>query len=135
MPHLSTSQFTERFISLVLGARDLPKKPSDRHILFVSAVLRLEPGRQYAESELNDKLMKWSDRFGRNFGLNHVTLRRFLVDEGYLRRDSYGKAYQLAVDALPYTFDPALRELDLEALIAEARRARDARKQQFMKKG
>lgn len=134
MPHLSSSQFTERFISLILGARDLPKKPADRHILFVSAVLGLEPGQQYSESELNDKLMQWSARFGGNFGLDHVTLRRFLVDEGYLRRDAYGRAYQLAEDALPYTFDPALRAVDLEALIAEAKRAREARKQQYLKR-
>lgn len=60
MTHFSVSQFTERFVSLILGARDLPKKPADRHILFVSAILGLHPGRQYTESELNDELQKWS---------------------------------------------------------------------------
>ncbi len=133
MPHLTTTQFTDRFVSLVLGARDLPKKPADRHILFVSAILRLEPGRQYTESELNDELAKWTSLFGRNFGLDHVTLRRFLVDEGYLKRDPYGKSYELDADHLPYTFDPTMREMDLEELIVEARRTREAKKQQYLK--
>ena len=46
MSHITESQFTDRFVSLVLGSRELPKKQLDRHILFISSILKLEPGRR-----------------------------------------------------------------------------------------
>ena len=133
MPHITASQFADRFVSLILGGRDMPKKHLDRHILLISSILKLDPGRQYSESELNDQLLKWTSRFGPNFGLDHVTLRRFLVDERYLKRDTAGTAYQRETTALPYTFDPSIESLDLEELIHEARREREKRKQQHLK--
>ena len=133
MSHLTASQFTDRFASLVLAGRELPKKHLDRHILFISAILKLEPGRPYSEKEINEELQVWIIRFGRNFGLDHVTLRRYLVDEKYLARDAAGGTYQLATEGLPYTFDVSIRELDLEKLVAEARQARELKKQQYLK--
>ncbi len=62
-----------------------------------------------------------------------MTLRRYLVDEKVLARDAAGGTYQLAAEGLPYTFDESLRELDLEKLVAEARQARELKKQQYLK--
>jgi hypothetical protein len=134
MSQIETSQFKNRFVSLIMGGQGFPKKYVDRHILFISAALGLEPQRQYTESELNDELRKWTARFGSPVNLDHVTLRRFLVDEGYLSRDSAGKSYELATTGWPYTFDPSIKTLDLEALIDEARAARELKKQQYMDK-
>jgi hypothetical protein len=133
MSHISHSQFTGRFISLILGGRVLPKKHLDRHILFISSVLRLDPKKQYSESELNDELRKWTSHFGDNFGLDHVTLRRFLIDEKYIKRDAAGMSYELETADLPYTFDPSIKSLDLEELINEARIEREKKKQHYMK--
>ena len=133
MPHIDESQFTNRFVSLIIGSQGYPKKELDRHVLLISAVLRLEPQRQYTESELNDELRQWTARFGDPVNLDHVTLRRFLVDEGYLRRDTAGRAYEVTAD-WPYTVDPSVKSLDLEALVAEARAARERKKQQYMGK-
>lgn len=133
MPDISASHFKDRFVALILGGRDLPKKPVDRHILIFSATLGLEPHRQYSEAALNEELRKWTDLFGGNFNLDHVTLRRFLVDDGYIRRDAAGGSYALATEPLPYAFDPSLAGLDLENLVDEARRAREMRKSRFMK--
>jgi hypothetical protein len=63
--------------------------------------------------------------------LDHVTLRRFLVDEGYVRRDSAGRSYELTTTGWPYTFDPSIKVLDLDALIEGARAARESRKRQY----
>ena len=133
MPHIETSQFKNRFVSLIMSGQGFPKKHVDRHILFISAALGLDPQRQYSESELNDELRRWTARFGSPVNLDHVTLRRFLVDEGYLSRDTAGKAYELTTE-WPYTFDPSIKTLDLEALIDEARVARELKKQQYMRK-
>jgi len=63
-----------------------------------------------------------------------VTLRRFLVDEGYLTRDPAGGAYEVAMNGLPYTYDQSIKELDLEELISAARQARELKKQQYLKR-
>jgi len=63
-----------------------------------------------------------------------VSLRRFLVDEQYIRRDTAGGSYELATTNLPYMFDRSIETLDLEELINEARIARELKKRQFMSK-
>ena len=130
MSHIDDAQFKNRFVSLIVGGQGFPKKPLDRHILFISAALGLEPQRQYTESELNVELRKWTSRFGDAVNLDHVTLRRFLVDEGYLNRDTAGTSYELTT-GWPYAFDPSIKVLDLDALIEEARAERELRKQQY----
>ena len=125
MSHITASDFKNRFVSLILAGRDLPKKHMDRHILFISSTLGLEPHRQYSESELNDELREWTKLFGGNFHLDHVSLRRFLVDEGYIRRDTAGGSYELATTDLPYTFDQSIETLDLVELINEEKIARE----------
>ena len=132
MTQITASQFKNRFVSLILGGRDLPKKRIDRHILFISSTLKLAADRQYTESELNDELRKWTTLFGSNFYLDHVSLRRFLVDEQYIKRDTAGGSYHLATTNLPYTFDRSIETLDLEELINEARTARELKKRQYL---
>ncbi len=133
MSHITASQFTDRFVALILAGRELPKKPLDRHILLISSILKLEPGRKYSEKEINEELQIWVIHFGRSFGLDHVTLRRYLIDEKYLRRDPTGGTYELATGQLPYSFDESIRELDLEKLVSEAKQARELKKQQYLK--
>jgi hypothetical protein len=135
MAHIDAYQFENRFATMILGGQGFPKKPLDRHILFISAALELEPQRSYTESELNDELRKWTTSFGDAVNLDHVTLRRFLVDEGYLQRDSAGQSYQRTTEGWPYTFDPSIETLDLDAMVEEARAARELKKQQYMRKG
>ncbi len=132
MSHITESQFTDRFVALILSGKELPKKQLDRHIVLISSILKLEPGRRYSEKEINEQLQIWVIRFGRSFGLDHVTLRRYLVDEKYLVRDPAGGTYELASE-MPYTFDQSIRELDLEKVISEAKQARELKKQQYLK--
>jgi len=132
MSEITVAQFSDRFVALVLGARDLPKRQLDFNILLLSAVLGLESGREYSEGDLNAELQRWILEFGGKFGLDHVTLRRYLIDEKHLRRDPAGKAYQLNPAGPRFTYDPAVRSLDLQLLVAEARQERAKRKQEYM---
>ena len=132
MSEITVAQFSDRFVALILGARDLPKKALDLNILLLSAVLALEVGQAYSESELNAELQRWILEVGGKFGLDHVTLRRYLIDEKYLRRDPAGTAYRLDPAGPRFTSDPAIRSLDLQVLVAEARQERQRRKQQHL---
>lgn len=133
MSHVTSDQFKNRFTSLILGGRDLPKKALDLNVLYISAILGLDSQKEYSEAELNDALRIWSDTFGTNFALDHVTLRRYLIDAGYLQRDAAGVVYRLNTVDTPFTFDESLANLDLDQLLADARREREERKQRYLK--
>jgi hypothetical protein len=132
MTHLTASQFADRFVALVLSGKELPKKQSDRHIVLMSSVLKIKPVRHYSEKEINEQLQVWVIHFGRSFSLDHVTLRRYLIDDKYLVRDPAGGTYELVTAGLPHTFDESIRALDLEKLVAEAKQARELKKQQYL---
>jgi hypothetical protein len=135
MTHITETQFRERFTALYFSGQDLPKKPLDRQIVLISTILGLDRSRKYSESELNGELQKWVLQFGQRYNVDHVTLRRYLIDDKYLVRDSAGGMYELAAREAPLdTFDPVLEHLDLVALIAEAKAARELKKSQYLKK-
>ena len=95
MEHISAAQFSDRFTTMVLRGHGLPKGAVDRHILWYSATLALATDRAYTEPELNDLLRGWTNRFGDSVDLDHVTLRRYLIDAGYVGRDAAGTTYTL----------------------------------------
>lgn len=133
---ITKSQFESRFIPLVIGGGSLLKKSAeDQHILFLSAALRVEPGRDYREAELNEALKPWCTTFGGGFGLDHVTLRRHLVDEGYLLRDDAGASYTLNVNDLPIRYDSTIAELDHELMLEEAINEREERRRRYTQSG
>ena len=131
MPHITSSEFSKRFTSLILGARDLPKKPIGLHVLLISALIGLDPEKEYTEKALNAELQIWVLNFGSNFGLDHITLRRYLIDANYLSRDPAGTVYRLQRPDQPFTFDSEIRALDLELLIKKAIEDREKKKQQY----
>ena len=135
MSHITASHFIDRFVSMVIDGRDFPKKRLDRQILFISVILSLEPQRRYSELELNCVLRHWTDHFGVNIGLDHVTLRRFLVDERFLKRDAAGMSYELEINKKRFvTFDRSIKLLEPKELINKSRKEREKRKQHYMKK-
>ncbi len=92
-PIITERKFCEQFPTLVLAQRVPPKKPESVHILLISAAIAFDLGREYTETEVNALLEQWASEFGSGCGLDRVTMRRLLVDEGYLRRDPFGTKY------------------------------------------
>ena len=70
-----------------------PRRRRDLWILLHSAAqaLGVEPLNEMA---LNDRLMFWLASLGPRVILDHVTIRRALVDEGFVERDASGAAYR-----------------------------------------
>ena len=59
--------------------RELPARPAPRAIVLRWLAERFEPGRRYAERDVNELL--------RRSHADHALLRRCLVDHGLLERD------------------------------------------------
>lgn len=61
----------------------VPAQASRRRTLLEHVAQSFEPGRGYDEKEVNVVLRAWTD----GGGIDHVTIRRYLVDERLLARD------------------------------------------------
>lgn len=102
----------------------LPVRRSDLELLLALAAPRFAPGRAYSESEVNDVLRDWLATFCAPYGIDHVTLRRCMVDAGFLQRDRSGSTYRID----PAKIDPENAVIDLARLLEEVAAERAARK-------
>src|ERR1700752_2979074 len=73
----------------------VPKRPSDQQLLVTLAAARFHPGKTYRESEVNETLKAWIDTFCEPYGIDHVTLRRMLVDSRLLEPTTSGSTYRI----------------------------------------
>jgi hypothetical protein len=71
----------------------MPTRAEDEQLLLLLAARRFEPRREYREAEVNEQLRDWLSTFVAPFGIDHVTIRRRLVDTGLLLRDAAGSSY------------------------------------------
>jgi GNAT superfamily N-acetyltransferase len=95
---------------------------ADFALLMAAAALTFASGRTYSEREINEGLRQWLAGPGSMLAVDHVELRRWLVDMGVFTRDGYGRAYERATP--PPEIDEAMVNLeghDLDAVVREAR--------------
>ena len=65
----------------------------DRGLVLALAASAFAAGRNYREAEVNRVLSAWLDGAGAMLRTDHVELRRWLVDAGFIARDGFGHAY------------------------------------------
>ena len=63
----------------------------DFRALLAAAALALDEGEGYDEPAVNARLRAWLDGPGAMLDVDHVELRRWLVDTGLVERDGYGR--------------------------------------------
>lgn len=119
-------EFVERLCKLGAdrGPRGFPRKARDRAILMKSIVLDLDGAREYNEREINEWLIAWSRDVAPAIDVDHVTLRRILVDHGLLERTADGSCYRVGFPPGMVAFDLAIFDLDLRATVAAYREER-----------
>lgn len=100
-----------------------PTRRADQDLLLRLAAARFDAQRTYTEAEVNEILRTWLATFCAPFGIDHVSLRRYLVDARLLARDSAGSSYRAAARPSAAQGDPA-------QVLAEIQRERAARKRQ-----
>jgi hypothetical protein len=88
-------QLSPRLESLVLktGLHLGVLSDADRALILALAACAIEPGQQLREDEVNRRLTDWLADVGAMVHTDHVELRRWLVDGGYVSRDGWGYAY------------------------------------------
>ena len=110
------------------GPRPFPRKRRDREILLKSVVLDLDGAREYREREINERMIAWSREVAPAIEVDHVTLRRLLVDHGLLERTADGSRYRVGFPPGMVAFDTDIFDLDLRATVAAYRAEATRRK-------
>ena len=72
----------------------LPRRERDRWILFHAIARRFTPGEFLSEREADARIGDFLLGPGQFLELDRVTLRRALVDEGFIDRDPAGHSYR-----------------------------------------
>jgi hypothetical protein len=107
---------------------------ADFHLVLAAASRPFVAGRSYSEGDVNDILRAWLAREGAMLAVDHVELRRWLVDCHVLVRDDYGRVYALG-EPMPEIalLVAALSGADLAQVVADAR-AKNAREREERKR-
>lgn len=134
---VSAEQFIKRLVNLCLrsGLGGMPKDEADQHILLKSAVLLIQAEGPLTEKQINETLETWLTRVCVIKNFDRVTLRRWLVDTGYLSRNSDGTGYQVARPGpKPGLFEESVDQIDVLETIRAAKEEQERRKQAFLDK-
>ncbi len=134
--HITAEQFTKRLVHLCLrGLLNIPKDLTDQHILLKSAAMSIGTAGPLTEKELNDPLKAWLDMVNAAPEIDRVSLRRWMVDMGYLSRDSVGSRYEVRPCGVNLAkFDPAIEQFSTAEILQSAREEVERRKQAYLQK-
>jgi len=109
---------------------------ADFALMLGAAALAFDDDKAMSERDVNERLIAWLDTVGAMLASDHVELRRWLVDNGVLARDGYGRVYTRGVPRPEIANAMAsLVGHDLRAIVCDARAShaqrREARKAQW----
>ncbi len=106
-----------------------PTHPKDLDAVLAVAAVTLMRRRPYSEQEINAALTDWLESV--HGWMDHVTLRRRMVDLDFLKRTVNGSRYFMNYGRVVEVLgDPAL-ELDAGAIVQEVMRERKERKRMY----
>jgi len=112
---------------------NMPRR--DLQLTLCLAALAIPSATSLSEPQVNDALQQWLAGTGSMLRIDHVELRRHLIDAGLWQRDGFGRQYERATSIANEELAAMLRSLvDMDvAFIAETARrqhaqARDVRK-------
>jgi hypothetical protein len=119
---VTADQYRSRLAAL-LGSGGLttgfPRKRRDLMIILHAVASRFSPGEELSETDATGRIGGFLMLAAPGWKMDRATLRRALIDEGFLDRDADGTRYRLSDRHLRQVqFDPVPA---LEALIAQWR--------------
>ena len=104
----------------------VPKRPSDQQLLVTLAAAQFDPRKSYLEADVNEALKAWMATFCEPYGIDHVTLRRLVVNSRLLTRTTSGSTYRVNRERLAET--EAVASIAPAEVLSEIRSERESRK-------
>ena len=133
---ISRAEFCSHLCRLGAGSpRPFPRKLRDREILIKSFQMELDSTRVYSESAINAQLLRWLREIVPAIETDHVTVRRLLVDFGYLERTADGSRYRVGFPVQPVAFALDVDDLDQRAAVAAHRDTEQRRRAERRHRG
>lgn len=134
---ITKDQFIKRLTNLCFrsGLSGMPKDPTDQQILLKSAMLIIGEPRAYTEKEINERLDLWVLQVSQSHAIDRVTLRRYLIDTGYLTRSSDGSQYQVAQpEPHPELFEADIQQINIVEAAQAVQEEIARKKKEYLKK-
>jgi len=75
----------------------LPRRQRDRWILLRAVALQFGPGERLDEVSATARIGEFLSLSGISWGIDRASLRRALIDEGFLEREASGADYRLSL--------------------------------------
>ncbi|MFT4797130.1 MAG: hypothetical protein ACJAYE_001147 [Candidatus Azotimanducaceae bacterium] len=108
----------------------LPKSRRNADAFLALAAASLDSQKVFTEAELNTRLAEWMASFTNPRHLDHVTVRRYLVDLSMLLRDPEGKSYRTNQTVISRHITPEARAVHPNGLLDQVEAARLLRRRQ-----
>jgi hypothetical protein len=106
----------------------VPKNRKDADVFLALAAARVDSQVTLSEPELNEQLSEWLDGVADQNALDHVTLRRDLVDYGFVLRDYEGTRYRTNQTVIDQFIDREARTVLPSAVKSEVEQERARRR-------
>jgi hypothetical protein len=117
------------------GRHAFPRRARDRAILLHALVRSFPEDTDLTEPDVDARIQSWLLTTGRALEIDHVALRRALVDEWFLSRDRQGTAYRACNDyAVRTPFSRGVTDVDPESVVADAQALTAERKRRMRQK-
>ena len=96
-------------------------------------MLTLDRLKEYTERDVDDQLAFWLADIGRSIDFDRVSLRRWLVDTGYIEREKDGSSYRVGVIGPGQgMFEPDVEDVDVYEVIGLSMKQIVQRKQEHL---
>ena len=133
-PIVTAVEYAERLAALLANKNGaaFPRRQRDKNILLRCIIQSLRIGKNCSEQELNEALLLWLSDYGSGIDVDHVTLRRYLVDEGYRMRAANGSGYNPSLTGHGrVACEDAVAAIDSDRVIQAERDAAAARSEKW----
>lgn len=92
---ITAAEYASRLrVVLGKGSGGTPRRAKDRWILLRAIAGAFREDEPLAEKAFTARIQDFLLGPGRHLGVDAVTLRRALIDEGFAERDAYGREYR-----------------------------------------
>ncbi len=132
---ITCEYFKKRIIDLCLrsGLQEFPSKRRDQLIIIKCIANMFMENKIYIEKEVNEIIKSWLADMSCFSGWDYITLRRELVDNGFLNRNPEGSCYRLSPNGpAGITFEPAVTQIKIKNVLEEGKRMIAQRKMEHL---